>query len=68
MGIDYTVLFVTLVVMFLMVLLLIGCIYSRLHWVVKSVMIALSLLVAAVLYETVQNSLGWPVGVAWKLS
>lgn len=64
MVIDYTVLFITLIVMFLMTLLLVGAIYSRLHWVAKAIMIAASLFVAAAMYETFQGALGWPVGDA----
>ena len=61
MVIDYTVLGQTLVVMFLMVLLLVGAIYSRLHWVPKAILIVLSLSVATVSYTIYQRSLGWPV-------
>lgn len=47
--------------MFLMVILLIGVIYSRLHWAAKSGFIIMSLVCACMSFVTFRAALGWPV-------
>lgn len=61
MMLDPTVLGLTAALMFLMVILLIGVIHSRLGWITKSMMIVASLLVAGMSYATYVRNLGWAV-------
>lgn len=58
---DPTVLFITISLMFIMALLLIGTIHSRLHWITKSFFIVFSLAVVTMDYKALTDSLGWPV-------
>lgn len=58
---DPTVLIVLISLMFIMALLLIGTIHSRLHWLTKSFFILFSLAVVAMDYKVLTDSLGWPV-------
>jgi hypothetical protein len=58
---DHTSATITLITMFLMVILLIGVIYSRLHWAAKSAFIIMSLVCACVSFVTFRAALGWPV-------
>lgn len=61
MILDPTVLSLTIALMLLMVMLLVGVIHSRLHWIIKAIMIMLSLAVAGMSYATYVNKLGWAV-------
>lgn len=61
MMLDPTVLGLTAALMFLMVILLIGVIHSRLGWVTKALMIGASLIVAGLSYSTYVRNLGWAV-------
>jgi hypothetical protein len=58
---DFTSGTITLITMFLMVILLIGVIYSRLHWAAKSGFIIMSLVCACVSFVTFRAALGWSV-------
>lgn len=58
---DPTVLFITISLMFIMSLLLIGTIHSRLHWITKAFFIVFSLVVVTMDYKALTDSLGWPV-------
>ena len=59
--IDQNILLITTSAMFIFVLLLIACIHSRLHWAIKSFLISISLLVTAIDYHILVDSLGYPV-------
>lgn len=59
--IDQNILLITASAMFVFVLLLIACIHSVLHWTIKSMLISMSLVVAAMDYHILVNSLGYPV-------
>ena len=50
--------------MFLAVLLLLGVIYSRIHWVPKAILVAVSLLFGGIFYHAYMGSLGYPAQVA----
>lgn len=58
---DPTVLIVLISLMFMMALLLIGTIHSRLHWLTKAFFILFTLAVVAMDYRVLTDSLGWPV-------
>ena len=58
---DPTVLFISISLMFMLTLLLVGTIYSRLHWVTKAFFIVFSLAVITMDYRVLTNALGWPV-------
>ena len=58
---DQTVLFVTISLMFILTLLLIGAIHSKLHWAAKAMFIVVSLAVVTIDYKAITGSLGWPV-------
>ncbi len=58
---DPTVLIVLISLMFMMALLLIGTIHSRLHWLTKAFFILFTLAVIAMDYRVLTDSLGWPV-------
>lgn len=47
--------------MFLCTLLLLGVIYSRIHWILKAVLVISSLMFSVFAYEAYQNALGYPV-------
>lgn len=59
--IDTTVLFIAISLMFMLTLLLIGTIHSRLHWAAKAFFIVFSLAVVTMDYKVLTDSLGWPV-------
>jgi hypothetical protein len=54
----------TILFVFTTVLLLIGVLYSRIHWVCKSMLTLLSLLMFYIFYATYVGALGWPVATA----
>lgn len=58
---DTTVLLILISLMFMMALLLIGTIHSRLHWLTKAFFILFTLAVVAMDYRVLTDSLGWPV-------
>lgn len=58
---DPTVLFISISLMFMLALLLIGTIHSRLHWIAKAFFIVFSLAVVTMDYKALTDSLGWPV-------
>ncbi len=47
--------------MFLCALLLLGTIYSRIHWIIKATLVVSSLLFCFVSYHGYENTLGYPV-------
>ena len=53
-----------LITMFTLVLLLVGVLYSRLHWTLKAGLIVLSMGAAVLSFHTYRESRGWPVVVA----
>lgn len=59
--IDWPVLFATLVAMFLMVLLLLGVVYSRIHWLAKGFLITISVVASALTFYSYRAMQGWPV-------
>ena len=58
---DQTVLFISITSMFMMAMLLIGVIYSRLHWSAKAFLMVSSLIIVAMDHTAFTRSLGWPV-------
>lgn len=54
----------SLIVMFTLVLLLVGVLYSRLHWTLKAGLIVLSMGAAVLSFHTFRESRGWPVVMA----
>jgi len=59
--IDQTVALIIIFLMLLIVLLLIGTIYSKLHWIAKSTFIISSIFSVGVIYKLLTDDLGWPV-------
>ena len=49
--------------MFIAILLLLGVIYSRVHWVLKSILLVISLLFGVVFYRGYVGSLGYPAPI-----
>lgn len=47
--------------MFLCILLLLGTIYSRIHWTIKSSLVVSSLLFCIFTYNAYENALGYPI-------
>lgn len=49
--------------MFIAILLLLGVIYSRVHWVLKSILLVVSLLFGVIFYRGYVGSLGYPAPI-----
>lgn len=58
---DHVVIYICISVMFMLVLMLMSVIHSKLHWTLKAALIAISLVVIAMDYRALTDSLGWPV-------
>lgn len=49
--------------MFMAILLLLGVIYSRIHWLIKALLVAISLVFCALFYQGHLDSLGYPAPI-----
>lgn len=59
--IDHVVLLICISIMFVLVLLVMSVIHSRLHWLLKASLIAITLVIVAMDYKALTDSMGWPV-------